>query len=544
MALTSFRQSAATPFLVAQGLLALAGLMYAPGYLAGISRQRLAPHLGWFLAANAGLAGVFLASSPLRLLVSWEIMSLSGFFLVSQACEQPKVREASWIYLVASQLGALCLMLWAAGAALLPLPVLILLGLVGFGIKAGLVPLHGWLPEAHAAAPSHVSAFFSGSLTTAGLWGLLHIVEAPGISPAFLWAILILGVATALWGALGSLSQRELKRSLAFSTIENMGLMTGMLALSQLFPQVREIALWAFQIHLVAHALLKGLAFLAAGSVLHATGEADMDRLGGLIHRMPWTGTFFLIAAAGLSGLPGTPGFWGPFLFLSALFQAALSIPASGIALGLLGVAALVGLVEGLALATFVRMTAFVFLGTPRSAVAERAHESPWPLKAAMAFLVGCLGIFLLVYLLPFATSALPREATFLGLGLCLLTGLLWLLRGRLLARRTSAQGPTWDCGYHAPTTRMQYTATSFAQPLTGLFHMVRRRQEHEGDLFLIRQKLETQARDAFREKVFHPAWALLRERLAMLRFLQSGQAQAYVLYIALTLLGLLLWKL
>jgi hydrogenase-4 component B len=544
MALTTFCQSDAAPFLLAQGLLAIACLMYAPSYLAGISRRRLVLHLGWFLVANLGLSGVFLASTPVRLLVAWEAMSLSGFFLISQACEQPKVREASWIYLVASQFGALCLMLWAAGASLLPPPVLALLGITGFGLKAGLVPLHGWLPEAHAAAPSHVSAFFSGSLVTAGLWGLRWLLEMPGLAASFSWSLLALGTVSALWGALGCLSQREFKRSLAFSTVENMGLMTGMLALAHLFPQVRETALWAFRIHLVAHALLKGLAFLAAGSVLHATGEADMDRLGGLLRRMPWTGTLFLIAAAGLSGLPGTPGFWGPFLFLSALFHAALSIPASGTALSLLGIAALVGLVEGLALAAFVRMMGFVFLGTPRSAAAEQAHESARPLKTAMAFLAACLALFLLVYLLPFAISALPREASFLGSGLVLLTVLLWLLRRRLLAVRETSSGPTWDCGYHAPTARMQYTATSFAQPLTSLFRMVRRDQEHEGDLFLVRQRIETQARDAFREKVFHPAWTLLRGRLSALRFLQSGQAQAYVLYIALTLVGLLLWKL
>ena len=583
-------------FLVPTLFLSLLAAIYGTEYLRGF-RETKSLGAAWccfdFLVVSMGL--VLVARNGILFLLAWETMALVSFFLVTFEREKAAVREAGWIYMVATHLGTACLLAMfvlladAAGsfdfddlgrtAAAAPAlaGLAFVLAVIGFGTKAGFMPLHVWLPEAHPAAPSHVSAVMSGVMIKTGIYGLVRLLVLLGPPPAWWgWLLVVIGVTSGVLGVLFALAQHDLKRLLAYHSVENIGIIAlglglGTLGVASGMPALAVLGYGGGLLHVINHALFKGLLFLGAGSVLHGAGTREIDRLGGLLRRMPWTGGCFLVGAAAIAGLPPLNGFVSEFLIYLAAFgslagaEGQVMPPIPGLVV--IGALALIG---GLATACFTKAFGIVFLGEPRSADAALAHEAGPAMRLPMVLLAtACVGVGLFPVAAVFAlTPALllvarqPKAAVtailagaadslrMVAIGAALLlviVAFLTILRRRLLAGRSVEETGTWDCGYARPTARMQYTASSFAQPLTELFGLVlrtRTRLVPPKGLFPRRAALETDTPDAFSELLFRPAFAGIERALDRLRVLQQGRIQVYVLYIVLTLIALMVWKL
>ncbi len=578
-------------FLVPISILGALAALYGAEYL---NTPALRPASGtcWFCynLLVASMVLLVLARDAVLFLVAWETMALSSFFLVAYERSKPAVRNAAWTYLVATHLGTgFLLALFAllgrqaqswdfAAFAVVQLPpalagVGFLLAVVGFGTKAGFMPLHVWLPEAHPAAPSHVSALLSGVMIKMGIYGLLRVLPFTG-GPAAWWGWWLVGIGatSGVLGVLFALAQHDLKRLLAYHSVENIGIIAlglgiGYLGLAYGLPALAIGGFAGALLHVLNHALFKGLLFLGAGAVVHATGTRELDHLGGLLRRMPWTGTSFLVGAAAIAGLPPLNGFASEFLVYVGAFHGATT-PGAELAAPSLAVLAGLALIGGLAAACFAKAYGVVFLGEPRSPVP--AHDPGWRMQLPMLVLaLACVALGLgaplvLPVLSPVVAvvtgaspdGALPSvaapaawlgTASMVSLGLLALIAGLALVRRRLLAGRDVRQAVTWDCGYVAPTARMQYTASSFAQPLLRVFQValrVRGQGSVSTALFPAAASLETHTPDVAREKLFHPLYQGLTDLVARVRALQQGRVQVYVLYIVITISVLLLWKL
>ncbi|MBI2931205.1 MAG: hypothetical protein HYY16_06105 [Planctomycetes bacterium] len=565
------------------GLSALAAI-YGVGYLdSWRGKKALGPV--WFFTNTliASMAMVVIARNGLLFLVAWEVMALASFFLVGFEHEKPAVREAAWVYFVAGHFGTAFLIVFflllgrEAGsldfegfdrvAPAMSAP-LFLMALVGFGTKAGFMPLHVWLPDAHPAAPSHVSALMSGVMIKTGIYGLVRALTFLGAPPPWWgWTLIGVGLVSGVLGVLFALAQHDLKRLLAYHSVENIGIIAlgagvGVLGQAAGSPALAFFGWAGALLHVVNHALFKGLLFLGAGSVLHATGTREMDHLGGLLKRMPVTGVTFLIGAAAISGLPPLNGFVSEFLILLGAFSGACSKSASTAVPVLVTIGGL-ALISGLAAACFTKAFGVVFLGEPRGEHAHHAHEAglamriPMVLLAAACFAVGLLAPAVLRFMAPavkqvsgvdFAGSPSSRPAIAWGAAAFLtVVGGLALVRRRLLAGRTVGETVTWDCGYARPGPRMQYTSSSFAQPLTDLFATflrTRRTQSPPSGYFPRNASYATETPDVCREGLFRNAFLGGAWVLGKLGWLQQGRVHLYVLYIALTLLALLMWSL
>jgi formate hydrogenlyase subunit 3/multisubunit Na+/H+ antiporter MnhD subunit len=574
------------------GLSALAGV-YGGNYLLAY-RGRKSLGVAWFFFALfvASMALVVLARTAYLFLAAWEVMSLSAYFLVTFEHEKPEVRRAGWVYLIATHVGVAFLI--AAFALLgrlagsldfeafraMPAPapaaagVIFVLALVGFGAKAGLVPFHVWLPEAHPAAPSHVSALMSGVMIKMGIYGLLRVLSFLG-APAAWWGLTLasLGLLTGLVGIALALHQRDVKRALAYSSIENMGLIALALGIAlwgtaQQLPLIAALGAAAALLHIWNHALMKGLMFLAAGSVLHGTGTRDMEQLGGLMRRMPWTGGLMVFGAVAIAALPPLNGFASKWLMYLGLLKVGVAAP-QGPALAALLSVSLLALIGGLAAVALVRLCGIALLGAPRSKAAEHAHEaSPWMLGPMLVLALLCLASAVLpgvvVGLLaapleqvlgPASESAwnarVLSEAplTTLGafsagtIGLLALVAAGWATWSR---QSVSSEGPTWGCGYLRPTPRIQYTGRSFAEMMAE--HLLPRflrpgttRKAPEG-LFPGASQFTADEADPVCEKVYEPFFARWARRFAHLRILQQGKAHVYLFYILVMVVLALAW--
>jgi formate hydrogenlyase subunit 3/multisubunit Na+/H+ antiporter MnhD subunit len=574
------------------GLSALAAL-YGTEYLRGHGRRRsLGAPWFFFNLLVASMALVVIARNGVLFLVAWEVMALASFFLVTFEHEEAAARAAGWTYLVATHLGTAFLLgffaLLGREAGSLdfdrfqsvgPLApslagTLFVLALIGFGTKAGFMPMHVWLPEAHPAAPSHVSAVMSGLMVKTGIYGIVRSLTFLGPPPSWWgWLLIAVGLAGAVLGILSALAQRDLKRLLAYSTVENVGIVALGLGLGLLGTHLgsRSLAVLGYAgalLHVLNHAAFKGLLFFGAGAVAHATGTRNLDRLGGLMRRMPWTGATFLVGAIAIAALPPLNGFASELLlYLAALYGKSSLGVATGVPL--MGVVAGLALVGGLAAACFAKAFGGAFLGEPRAGEARLGHEPGWAMRIPMVVLAAaCLALAfaapaLLGVLEPVVTKvagasagagailddAAGSIAGFVGIGAVLLALVVALAFGRraLLARRPIREAPTWDCGYAEPTARMQYTASSFAEPLVGLFRSLTRTRvqlEAPAGPFPARASLSIEAPDLARELLYRPAFSGVGWALSRIRWLQHGRVHLYVLYIALTLVVLLVWKL
>lgn len=571
------------------GLSALAAL-YGSDYLfAYRQKKRLGPPWLFFNLFVAGMILVVIARTAFLFLVAWEIMSLAAYFLVTFEHEKAEVRRAGWVYLIATHLGVAFLFLAflllgrhagsleferfgampalaASGSGLI-----FVLAVIGFGAKAGFVPFHVWLPEAHPAAPSHVSALMSGVMIKMGLYGLLRVLTFLG--PPDLWwgpALAGLGLLTALVGIALALQQRDIKRVLAYSSIENMGLIglalgVGLWGSANNLTAVAVLGTSAALLHVWNHALMKGLMFFAAGSVLHATGTKDMEKLGGLMRRMPWTSSLMIAGAVALTALPPMNGFVSKWLIYLGLLQGGFADEgASLIALLSVGVLALIG---GLAMIAFVRLTGIVLLGAPRSEAAEHAHEaSRWLLGPMLLLVALCAGVALMPHavtsllegtlqsVLGAAASATLPDLEAADVPLAVIgqvNAWTWLLlaagTGALLAlTRRGVAGQTWGCGYAKPTPRMQYTGRSFAEMLAE--HLLprwlrpRTSRKAPAGLFPAGGKFQSDSPDPVSRRVYEPFFRRWANRFATLRVLQQGKINVYLVYIMLVVVLALAW--
>jgi formate hydrogenlyase subunit 3/multisubunit Na+/H+ antiporter MnhD subunit len=576
--------------------LAILAAVYGAGYLAHYADHKsLGPPWLFFNLLVVAMVLVVVARNGMLFLVAWEGMALASYFLVTFEDEHSGVREAGRIYLIASHLGTACLLLFfalfasyagsldfaaMAGAKMASqwsntlAAVLFLLALLGFGTKAGFMPLHVWLPEAHPAAPSHVSALMSGVMIKTGIYGLLRALTFLGAPPPWwAWTLIVIGVSSGVLGVLFAAAQQDLKRLLAYSSVENVGVIAlglgiGLLGVSLEIPSVAALGFAGGLLHVLNHAIFKGLLFFGAGAALQGAGTGRMDRLGGLIKRMPAAAATFTVAAVAVCALPPLNGFVSEFLIFSSAFQRPLLVTSGGslVALAAIGSLALIG---GLAAACFTKAVGIVFLGEPRTKEAAGAQPPGWLMLIPMLVLAaGCLLASLAIgpllsglapvlavvlhqpadriaeNLTP-AYGPLTAVATVGGI-LIVLIVVLAALRKRLLRSRDVRMSVTWDCGYAAPAARMQYTSTSFVQPLTDFFSLILRARKHirqPSGLFPSVASARTDHQDVFLTGLFSRSYRGLSWVLAKLHWLQHGRLNLYVLYIALTLVALLAWE-
>ena len=586
-------------FLVPIFVLTALAAVYGARYLGLHDRERnLGPSWFFFNILAVSMALVVLARNGMLFLVAWELMAISSYFLVTFHDEEEGVRRAGRTYLIATHLGTAFLVAffaimggmagtldfsgWVSLPALSPFlaGLLFVMAVIGFGTKAGFMPLHVWLPEAHPAAPTHVSAIMSGVMIKTGIYGLMRMIIYLG-SPQEWWGftLIAIGAISGILGVFYALAQHDLKSLLAYHSVENIGIIAlgmgiGIVGLSAGQPAVAALGFGGALLHVVNHAAFKGLLFLGAGAVISSTGTGAIDRLGGLLKRMPGTGASFLVGSAAISGLPPLNGFVSEFLIYMAAFISMLE-PAGGgpaslrAAMPALAVILSLALIGGLAQACFAKAFGIVFLGEPRSPEAGDAREAPRTMRVPMFLLAfACAAIGLLApaavgLLAPAISSATGLAPELVGEGtaraqvllmavvsvfaaLILLVALLLGLRRRLLKRREVRETVTWDCGYAAPTARMQYTASSFADPLLSFVRpvvRVRRDALPPAGLFPGPSRFETHPGDIFRDGFFAPIFRLSGLALARLRWLQHGNVHLYILYIALTLIMLLVWK-
>jgi hydrogenase-4 component B len=579
--------------------------LYSLGYARGFYGRKSVGMLGAFYNALLLVTTlVFLANNAFFFLIVWELMALTAYCLVSFEHEQTETRNAGVLFFIMSHIGTGCLMLGflllyqasgdygfdgfhALGEKMSSnhRHAAFLLFLAGFGIKAGIVPLHIWLPAAHPVAPSNVSAFMSGVMIKTGIYGLTRVLfDFLGLPPMW-WGVtlLVIGTVSALLGVLYALMEHDLKRLLAYHSIENIGIILMGLGAALMFRNTNHsllasMALIAALYHTINHATFKGLLFLGAGAVLHATHTRNMEEMGGLIKRMPKTAFFFLIGAVAISALPPLNGFVSEWLTYQALLQGfgtserlvRLVFPISG---------ALLALTGALAAACFVKAFGITFLAQPRSEHAANAHEASPLMLAGMGLLTAVIlflgllpntflrlfdpltaqltgqaisdhlanGNLVITALSPTAGSVSTLGMTLMGVCLLPLPLGLWWLLGRGAVRRI---GPTWDCGLQGLTPRMEYTATGFSKPLRMIFKALfrpRREVQVEYDYsryFAKTIRFESHIEETFEKRIYRPLNRGILRASRRMRALQAGSIQAYLIYIFVTLLLLLLFAL
>lgn len=546
---------------------------------------------GMYALLPGSMALIVLAGDSLLFLIAWELMALSCYLLLIADHHQQAVREAGTLYLIATHTGTLVLLALFAllyqitGSFVLPAigslaaagplsAAVFVLALLGFGAKAGLMPLHVWLPSAHANAPSHASAIMSGVILKMGIYGIVRTVTLFD-SPPLWWGLTLLAVGTvsAVAGVAFALGQHDLKRLLAYHSIENIGIITmglgvGFSGLALGRPTIALLGLAGGLLHVVNHAIFKALLFLGAGAVIHGTGSRELDRMGGLLRVMPRTGLFFLVGAVAICGLPPLNGFVSELLVYLGLFRQVMATSGSSAVLAALAIPAL-ALVGGLAVACFVKVFGVAFLGMPRHPLAADAHEPGWPMLLPMgllALLCGLIGLAPLLMAplleaavgwhpllrqeqLRLATSAPLGWLTVMGVILIGLVLLLVILYRSRLRNSPCSSSETWGCGYPAPTPRMQYTASSFADSLVGLLAPLLRPYGHrpvlpQQDLAPVRSRFSSHVPEVVLELWLVPLLRRLEQRSSFLRQLQHGQLHLYLLYIFVTLFALMVWAL
>jgi hydrogenase-4 component B len=522
------------------------------------------------------LALAVTARAAVPFLIAWEVMAVMAYLLVVFEHQRSEVRRAGLIYLVATHVGTLLLFVlfatWAGGAGDFSFAALaahapftagrggmiLTLALVAFGLKAGAVPLHVWLPEAHAAAPAHVSALMSGVVIKMGIYGLLRALVLFGPPPPWWgWVVLVVGACSGVLGVVWALAQHDIKRLLAFHSVENVGIIllgigAGALGLAYGHPVIAVLGFAGAALHTLNHALFKSLLFLGAGSVIHATGTRDIERLGGLAREMPTTAAAFLIGAAAIVGLPPLNGFVSEWVIYQALLTGGSE--RDTIQLTVLSAVAL-ALMGALALACFAKVVGVIYLGMPRDSGASAARE---PARGMTLPPVGLAGLCVTIGLLPVAVVppalrvgalvaggstggaqvATVASTVFAGV---LAAGLLgaWYLHRALSRRRVPLQAATWGCGFAKPTPRMAYTASSFAAPLLApLGSFAGTRTDRTAQAFA------THAFDPVLDRVMLPVWRGVRAAATRLRPIQRGRLSVYLLYVGAAVITVLLYLL
>jgi hydrogenase-4 component B len=588
-------------FTLALSILVVAVSIYSVGYLTSIENDR---NLGlfsfFFNSLLLSLAVVFTASNVFLFLIAWEVMALTAYALVTYEHRSAECRKAGLLYVIMAHVDAGCLLLGFAlltqGAQSLDFSGLrvaashlsphlqgwaFFLFFLGFGIKAGVIPVHIWLPAAHPVAPSNVSALLSGIVIKTGIYGMVRVfLEFLGVVPAWMgMAVIAVAVVSAILGVLYALMEHDLKRLLAYHSIENIGIILLGLGAAMMFrtsgyPQLAAVSLIACLFHTLNHAIFKCLLFLGAGAVQHSSHTRNMEELGGLIRRMPWTAFCFLVGAVAISGLPPLNGFVSEWLTYQSLLAGfgtsrglvSLMFPIAG---------ALLALTGALAAACFVKAFGITFLALPRSTHAEHAHESPLTMITGMSILTAfcfALGIgaswFLPVFdgiTRQFVHAAAGPELT-LANGFAMSAGLtrggsvstavialLLLLIAAVPAvvfvwrSRPKSFGPTWDCGLPGLAPENEYTATAFSKPLRMVFAALYKPRREIQAVFDVSPyfpkaiHFESEIEPTFEKRLYQPVQRLVYWVSNNMRAIQAGSIHLYLAYIFVTLIVLLL---
>ncbi len=589
-------------FVFVISVVSLPSAIYSSSYLRG-EYPPAKIILAWFFLAAfiASMLLVVTVRNAFAFLIAWEMMSLVSYFLVVFDTTHERSIQAGAVYIIMTHIGTAFLVaafilmrnyahsfdFFAMKSACLTMPaqtrnIIFALLLIGFGTKAGIVPLHIWLPLAHPQAPSHISSIMSGVMIKTAIYGIVRfVIYILGVTTAW-WgiALLILAVISCLVGVIYALMEHDIKRLLAYHSVENIGIILLGVGLAILFlalnlEHLAVFALMAGLYHLINHAIFKGLLFLCSGSVYKATGTRDIEKLGGLIKNMPYTAVFFLIGAMAISALPPLNGFVSEWLILQAFFLGAFNAT-GGMKLFLGVCAAMLAFTSGLAAACFVKAFGITFLAQPRSHYAQGAKEVPFSMKAGMGILTlltfifglaaagivklltkvagSALGVdggrisfslnnFILspdagrhVYL---STPVLALVLTALGiLGLSVYISVGWQ------ARRVYK---TWDCGYYKVGPRNEYTATAFSKPFRIAFSFFllpfRRTQKVRESFYHVKSfSYETHTTPVFKKYIYDPALALVLRLAKSLRRIQPGSIHLYLLYIFATVLLLIIF--
>ena len=587
-------------FLIVVNLGGAAASLFALGY----GQHEHAPErvLPFYPAYLAGMNVVILADDAFSFLLAWEFMSLTSWALVVAHHRERENLQAGYVYLLMAGFGTLALLLafgllagdngnylFESVRAAPPSPsvaaIVLVLVLIGAGSKAGVVPLHAWLPLAHPAAPSHVSALMSGVMTKVAVYGFVRIAFDLLGPPVWWWSmpVLAIGGATAVMGVLYALMQHDLKRLLAYHTVENIGIIFIGLGLALAFKahgmaDAAALALTAGLLHVFNHSVFKSLLFFGAGAVLNATGERDMEHLGGLIHRMPQTAFAFLVGCVAISALPPLNGFVSEWLTFQAILLSP-QLPSWGLKFLVPAVGALLALSAALAAACFVKAFGITFLGRPRTPAAADARETDSHSLAAMFFLSA---LCLVAGVLPgiFIDALAPVTNALLGVSMPHQAGLDWLtivpvaesrssyngllvfvfivMSGSIaafaihrLASDKMRRGPAWDCGYPDSSPATQYTASSFAQPIRRVYGTTVFHAREVGDMpppgSARPARLTVEIRDLIWDAAYAPIAVFIEYatgRLNVLQFLTIRRYLALVFSaLVLLLLVLAIWS-
>lgn len=576
-------------FLLPIFVVSLCCALYANGYWPAAKYPANVRKLTFFFGLlTSSLALLVMARNGVLFLMVWEVMAISCYFALTAEDEKPEVREAGTLYMITTHIGTLALfgmfsLLRTAGSSFRfpavnsleaagPLATgIFVAALFGFGLKAGLMPLHIWLPSAHANAPSHVSALMSGVLIKMGIYGLVRTLSFFSQIPLW-WGItvLVIGIVSGVLGVTFAIGQHDLKRLLAYHSIENIGIIAmgiGVALIGRTMgnPTLVLLGLAGALLHVLNHAIFKSLLFLSAGSVIHAIGTREIDLMGGLARRIPHTALFFLTGAVAICGLPPLNGFVSEFLIYLGFFSGVKE--GTGTAVPFLALAApALALIGGLAVACFIKVYGIAFLGLPRSGQTEESHEGGWEMRSPMlclAILCGFIGIFpqAVAHLLESAVFAWRPELAVNGKQLTTVAPLGWItavsftLLGivaglALIFRKQLKDGylgstGTWDCGYVRPAPRMQYTASSFGEMLVKLSGGVLRPHRELPDikeLFAGTARFASHVPETVLELIYLPFLRRANEKLSVVRKLQHGQLHLYFLYTFVTLVLLLIW--
>jgi len=589
-------------FLATISFISAAVSLYSFQYISSFFHKQ---HIGIFLFLYnlflLSMVGVVTAGNGFLFLIIWEVMSLATYFLITYEHENPSSRRAGFLYIVMTHMGTAFLIVMflllftqcrslnfdaiRATAHGIPEPirsVIFLCAFLGFGVKAGIIPVHIWLPEAHPAAPTNISAIMSGVMIKTGIYGMIRI-SLDFLGPGPLWwglAFLAFAVVSAVLGVLYALMEHDLKRLLAFHSIENIGIILIGVSIAVLFDSLGNkplatLALVAALYHVLNHATFKGLLFLGAGSIVHATHTRNIEEFGGLIKRLPYTAFFFLIGSAAISALPPLNGFVSEWLTFQALLLG-FGTPSLAVKIAIPLAVALLALTSALAAACFVKAFGITFLGLPRSSSAGVAHEAPKMMLGAMAilaaacFVFGLAPGFLFGILLPIAASLVGSSASQLSVsgagilslpqasvtsispaaittmlvaffGIAIVLGL--VAGGRLMRRTTT----TWACGLPAIHPRLQYTATGFSKPIRLIFSSVFRATheieatEDVSPYFKPTIRYALKSETTFEEHLYRPMVNAFLRSARAIRQIQTGHVQSYLAYVFFVLI-VLLW--
>ncbi|MBF0571020.1 MAG: hydrogenase [Candidatus Omnitrophica bacterium] len=578
-------------FLLLFFIVSLSAGIYAYGYLREYTGQRnVGVHLALYHLLMIVIILVLVAKNAVLFLAAWELMTVVSYFLITFYNESEQVRKAGYIYLIATHVGVFCLVLMflimgvKAGSMnfdqmrATPFPLglaslLFMLAFIGFGIKAGFMPFHIWLPYAHPAAPSYISALLSGVVIKVGIYGLMRAMAIVKDFP--LWCgvlLLIMAAVSGVGGVLYALGQHEIKKLLAYHSIENIGIIAlglgiGMIGHAYHQDTVALLGYAAALLHTFNHAIFKGLLFLSAGSVIHSTHTGDMEHMGGLFKRLPWSGHLFLIGSLSICGLPLFNGFISEWLVFRSLLEGVFHFDIFGIIFSSMAIVAL-SLIGGLAALCFAKAFGVIFLGNNRSSEEHHYQEGDLIMRGPMILLaVICLWVGLfpanMVYYAFQGTQAatgmlipdvlieaiigpLLMVTKVISFGGLIFVGLS-LLRKFLILGYPMKLTETWVCGYANVTARMQYTSSSFAKPILKIFRTIlyfKIETVRPKGYFPVQARLSSSVKDVSEYLLFRPIFFIIKRFSRRFKWIQSGHTQIYILYILFFLFVLLAWKL